>query len=115
MLGLLHKPQRAVYCLLLLLALVLGPRLSYANTKYPFFIGVSGGYGVSEWSLLTVDPTSAAAVAAPIDAKDGGFAGGFLLGYNISANFAMVFNYIWFPKTQVTFGPFNEYQNPPSC
>lgn len=82
---------------------------AFASVPNPIYIGISGGYGSTTWSQLTVNSSSPAAASSPIAANDDGFVWGFLLGYQFSKNFALEANYMNFPKSTITFAPFSFY------
>ncbi len=81
---------------------------------HPFYFGVEGGWGTTDWSHLTVRATNpddyiTLSLSAPTSATDKGPVYGFMTGYEINPHFAMEMNYMRFPNTTVIFDPFSLY------
>ncbi|MFK3617558.1 outer membrane beta-barrel protein [Coxiella burnetii] len=76
---------------------------------HPFYIGLSLGYGSTDWSQLVAKGTPMEipllAVSTPISAGDRGFLYGFVAGYELQPHFAIELNYTRFPNTTVVFDP----------
>ena len=78
--------------------------------SHPFYIGIEGGWGCTDWSQLRVRATNAdeyatLSLSAPITAGDKGITYGVMVGYEISPHFALEANYMRFPNTPVYFEP----------
>lgn len=84
-------------------------RMLTQHVNRPFYFGVSGGYGNTDWSKITTTPGSLAAPSAPIGATSGGFAYGLFAGYQFSKHFMIEGNYTRYPQTTVNFDPGNLY------
>lgn len=81
---------------------------------YPFYVGATGGYGTTDWSMLVTQEyvngaLNPAALSSPVLAKDKGITWGFLMGYQPSPVFALEVNYTRFPTSKITFAPFSAY------
>jgi opacity protein-like surface antigen len=89
-------------------------QVSYHN-PYPFYVGVSGGYGTTDWGMVTANEydsagfTNPVALSMPINAKDKGLTYGFIVGYQPSPMFAIEANYTRFPTSKLTFTPYSYY------
>ncbi|MCH9644869.1 MAG: outer membrane beta-barrel protein [Gammaproteobacteria bacterium] len=73
------------------------------HVKYPFYFGVGGGYGDSDWDELVTDPNAAASEAAPISAKSGGFTYKAFMGYQFTRHFAVEMGYTRYPRSVLGF------------
>ena len=74
-----------------------------------FYLGPSIGYGSTDWSFLTTDKNSAAAVSSPISASDEGMVYGLIAGYQINNYFAVEGSYMHYPQSKITFAAFSAY------
>lgn len=74
--------------------------------KYPFYIGLSGGFGVTTWDGLIPEPENlnfAMILATPSHADEGGLSWGVFAGYEISPYFALEATYSHYPDAKVYF------------
>lgn len=82
----------------------------YSLSYNPLYLGISFGYGSTDWSQLvakgTKDDTAMLATSALISARDHGFLYGLVLGY---PHFIFELNYTSFPNTTVYFPDGNIY------
>jgi hypothetical protein len=74
--------------------------------RYPFYVGITGGYGSTTWSGL-VPPgskaNSALALSTPIRVSEGGAMWGVVGGYEIIPQFAVELSYSRYPTATVYF------------
>lgn len=96
--------------LLLLLNCLLCLSTSYAAdnsvSQYPFYAGITLGYGSTTWGGLVPPPNKqnmAMAISTPIYVNEGGFVGGLFAGYEIIPAFAIEASYLRYPNAKVTF------------
>jgi hypothetical protein len=74
--------------------------------RYPFYVGLAGGYGSTTWNMLVPSAhkaNSAMALSTPTDVREGGFAGGVFAGYEIIPQFAVELNYTKYPQANLSF------------
>lgn len=74
-------------------------------TQYPFYIGISGGYGSTTWQGLVPKKANqnAIKIATPKRVTEGGYAGGIFLGYEFNPFFALEAGYNRYPDAKITF------------
>jgi len=107
-----QRLYRALICILLLMVVSLSWAIQVKETSSrPFYGGIIVGYGSTTWSKL-IDPYKEKFVTltTPIAAKDSGFGGGILIGWQLSRNFAAEFYYFRYPKSYITFKHYSLYQ-----
>lgn len=78
--------------------------------RFPFYIGVIGGYGSTTWDGLVPkdsNQNSAITISTPIDVKEGGGVWGGYAGYEVTPFFAFETMYMRYPYAQVFFDPFS--------
>lgn len=80
-----------------------------SKDRHGFYLGPSVGYGSTDWSFLTTDKDSAAAVSSPIAAKDKGAVFGGIIGYQFNNYFALEASYMHFSTSKITFAPYSAY------
>lgn len=74
--------------------------------RFPFYIGISGGYGTTTWNqLVSRNQTAAMTLATPIRAEEGGATWGVFGGYEFSPAFALEASYLHYPTEKVYFDP----------
>jgi hypothetical protein len=74
--------------------------------RYPFYVGVAGGYGSTTWGALVPSANksnSAMALSTPVNVNEGGWMGGAFAGYEIIPQFAVELNYTKYPQAYLTF------------
>lgn len=80
------------------------------SRSHPFYLGGLVGYGTTTWGYLA-DPTKKTEISTPVSAQEGGFAGGLLIGYEISPYFAFEGLYVHFPEADVDFSEWSLYNS----
>lgn len=88
--------------------LIMACHVAYAYTndtfRYPFYLGLTGGYGETTWEGL-VPPKNkqnfAMAMSAPVRVNEGGFVGGVFVGYEFLPVFAVELGYFSYPDATV--------------
>ena len=75
-------------------------------TDHPFYAGLLGGYGDTDWSRL-VSEDELTAEATPISASGDGFVYGAFVGYQPFHYFAFELQYMRFPDADLVFEPGN--------
>ena len=78
------------------------------SVDHPFYFGVQGGYGNTDWARL-VSQDDLSATATPSTATGDGFAYGLLTGYQITPRIALEADYLRFPDSDLTFVTPNIY------
>lgn len=76
--------------------------------KYPFFIGVTGGYGWTTWNGLVPSKDNqnfAISMSTPQNVTEGGALWGVFAGYEFLPSFALELAYMRYPNAKVTFDP----------
>lgn len=72
--------------------------------RYPFYIGITNGYGSTTWgNLVPKDPDSTMSIATPIRVHEGGYVGGFYAGYEIIPVFALELSYMHYPNAKLIY------------
>jgi hypothetical protein len=74
--------------------------------RYPFYLGVSGGFGSTTWFGLvpaTNKANSALALSTPTNVSEGGGMWGVFAGYEFLPEFALEFNYNHYPTANIYF------------
>lgn len=76
--------------------------------KYPFYVGVTGGYGATTWQGL-VPPAKkqnpAMAMSTPTNVSEDGAVWGLFAGYELLPYFALEAAYMRYPDAKVSFDP----------
>jgi hypothetical protein len=77
-------------------------------TQHPLYIGITGGWGSTDWSQVVVrsfsdDEKTTLALSAPTAAGDCGLVVGAMIGYEVASHFAFEANYMHFPTAKVVF------------
>ncbi len=78
------------------------------TTKYPMYIGLTGGYGSTTWQGLVStrnNETDAIIISTPKNVTEGGAIWGVFAGYEFTPFFALEGNYTHYPDAKVTFDP----------
>lgn len=73
---------------------------------YPFYFGISGGYGSTTWKGLVPSAdkqNEALSISIPINVQEGGEAWGAQLGYEFTPHFAIEASYKHYPKATIHF------------
>jgi len=72
---------------------------------YPFYAGLTIGYGTTTWSGLVAsdDDMIAMAVSTPTGVDEGGTIGGAFVGYELFPSFAVELSYTHYPNAKVYF------------
>jgi opacity protein-like surface antigen len=76
--------------------------------RYPFYAGITGGYGSTTWFGLVPaqnKANGALALSTPTNVSEGGGMWGFFAGYEFMQAFAMEINYNNYPRANVYFSP----------
>jgi hypothetical protein len=74
--------------------------------RYPFYVGITGGYGATTWGyLVPQDPNAAMSLSTPISVSEGGAAWGAQAGYEFGPHFALEAAYMRFPTARLYFSP----------
>lgn len=76
--------------------------------KYPFYLGVTGGYGWTTWEGLVPPPEKqniAMAMSTPTYVNEGGGLWGLFAGYELIPYFALEASYLKYPNAKVVFDP----------
>lgn len=81
---------------------------------HPFYIGVFGGYGNTDWSQLVARYNDQfeyflLSVSVPVSATDQGATWGFVTGWEVQPHFALEMSYARFPNTNVSFDQYSIY------
>lgn len=77
-----------------------------AADEFPFYLGVSGGYGTTTWNqLVSRNSTAAMSLSTPIRAEEGGMTWGIFAGYELIPSFALEGSYLRYPTATVYFDP----------
>ncbi|MDR3476428.1 MAG: outer membrane beta-barrel protein [Gammaproteobacteria bacterium] len=72
--------------------------------RYPFYVGVSAGYGATTWNhLVSTNQTAAMTLSTPIKTHENGAAWGFFGGYELMPTFAIEAAYTRYPSAKVYF------------
>lgn len=74
--------------------------------KYPFYVGIMGGYGSTTWQGLVPsleNQNVAMSISTPISVREGGGVWGVLGGYELTHFFAIETNYMRFPDATISF------------
>jgi hypothetical protein len=74
--------------------------------RYPFYVGVAGGYASTTWGALVPSANksnSAMALSTPVNVNEGGLMGGVFAGYEFIPQFAVELNYTKYPQATLTF------------
>lgn len=77
-----------------------------AAYSYPFYAGVSGGYGSTTWRGLvpsTDKQNDALSISIPIDVQEGGEMWGAQVGYEFTPHFAIEASYKHYPEAVIHF------------
>lgn len=78
------------------------------KSAYPFYLGITGGYGSTTWQGL-VPPENKQATAlllsTPSNVHEGGGLWGYFIGYEIIPHFALEASYTHYPNAKVMFDP----------
>jgi opacity protein-like surface antigen len=101
------KTNKLILILLSALCMSNASALS-GSFKYPFYAGITAGYGNTTWQGLVPDPNKNAAAmvfATPIRADEGGVLWGAAAGYEFNPYFALEGSYSRYPNAKVTFNP----------
>lgn len=80
------------------------------NSKfnYPFYVGVTGGYGATTWEGLVPSEKNqsvALSMSTPTSVTEGGTVWGVFAGYEFIPYFALEANYMRYPNAKVNFDP----------
>lgn len=73
---------------------------------YPFYAGISGGYGSTTWEGLVPSEekqNAAMSLSTPKLTREGGAVWGVFAGYELSPYFALEANYMRYPNAKVVF------------
>lgn len=74
--------------------------------KYPFYVGITGGYGSTTWGhLVPKDPNAAMSLSTPVSVNEGGTLWGVFGGYEFLPEFALEGSYSRYPITRMYFDP----------
>lgn len=74
--------------------------------RYPFYVGLLGGYGSTTWGgLVPQDPNATITLSTPISASEGGAVWGLLAGYEFIPQFGLEASYMHYPDAKITFDP----------
>lgn len=87
---------------LLLLLIFFFSAAVFAGVDHPFYVGIQGGYGNTDWARL-ISQDDASATATPEEATGDGFAYGGLVGYQFAERLAIEADYLRFPDSDLTF------------
>jgi opacity protein-like surface antigen len=74
--------------------------------RYPFYLGVTGGYGSTTWEGLVPtqnNQNAALIISTPTYIEEGGAVWGFFGGYEFLPNFALEGGYLRYPNASVYF------------
>ncbi len=80
--------------------------------RYPFYIGVTGGYGSTTWEGLVPtqsNQNAATIISTPTSIQEGGLVWGFFGGYEFIPAFALEGSYLRYPNASVNFSPRSLY------
>jgi len=74
--------------------------------QYPFYVGITGGYGTTTWNqLVSRNFTAAMVLSTPIGVEEGGAAWGLFAGYEFIPTFAVEASYLRYPSAKIVFSP----------
>src|SRR3990167_10058401 len=76
--------------------------------KYPFYVGLTGGYGWTTWGGLVPSEKNqsfAISLSTPLSTHEDGALWGAFAGYEIIPYFALEAAYMRYPNATVTFDP----------
>jgi hypothetical protein len=74
--------------------------------RFPFYVGISGGFGTTTWNqLVSRNQTAAMALSTPIRAQEGGAAWGIYAGYEFIPSFGVQASYMRYPSSKIFFDP----------
>src|SRR3990167_6469109 len=76
--------------------------------KYPFYLGITGGYGATTWEGLVPSKDNqnfAISMSTPQYVTEGGAIWGVVAGYEFVPYFALEAEYVRYPNATVTFDP----------
>ena len=104
------------------LGLMLGHIGAYAgdmgapSEKYPFYVGVNGGYGATTWKGLVPkidNQNMVLSMSTPVDVQEGGGVWGGVMGFEFSSHWGVELNYLAYPRATVLFneGSFFAFEN----
>lgn len=91
--------------------------ISEANAeryRYPFYVGLSYGYGSTTWEYLVPDENNVAlALSTPTKSREGGPAWGAIIGYELIPTFGLELAYQRYANANVTFDEYSliSYEN----
>jgi hypothetical protein len=75
-------------------------------SQFPFYLGISGGYGTTTWNqLVSRNQTAAMVLATPIRADEGGATWGIFGGYEFNPSFALEASFLRYPTAKIYFDP----------
>ncbi|OGT36463.1 MAG: hypothetical protein A3F11_11785 [Gammaproteobacteria bacterium RIFCSPHIGHO2_12_FULL_37_14] len=78
----------------------------FSHSTYPFYLGITGGYGSTTWEGLVPPRNKQAAallLSTPSDVSEGGGLWGYFMGYEIIPHFALEASYTHYPNAKVIF------------
>jgi len=76
--------------------------------RYPFYIGIIGGYGATTWEGLVPKKSknmAAIMMSTPVEVTEGGVVWGAYVGYEYNPYFALEGSYARYPNAKVSFDP----------
>jgi hypothetical protein len=85
------------------------PLSSVQTIKYPFYAGLTVGYGTTTWDGLVGTPDEAfvMSLSTPIGVDEGGTIGGGFIGYEVFPAFALEFSYTHYPNAKLYFDQYS--------
>jgi hypothetical protein len=99
---------RLIYILTILIGTAANTAYAYNGNpfKYPFYVGITGGYGMTTWEGL-VPPqdkqNDAMAMSTPKEVNEGGALWGIFAGYELLPYFAVELSYLRYPDATINF------------
>lgn len=81
---------------------------AYARSKFPFYAGLTAGYGSTTWGQLVPSKENknlALSFSTPIHVNEGGGIVGVFVGYEFIPFFALEASYTHYPRAKIFFDP----------
>jgi hypothetical protein len=74
--------------------------------RYPFYVGLLGGYGSTTWNgLVPENQNAATTLSTPTNVSEGGFTWGLFAGYEFIPQFALEAAYMRYQPAKLYFDP----------
>ena len=105
-----HNKSQSFLFSLLFLSIAYCHAGTEGKARHPLYAGLIGGYGSTTWQGLVPaekDKNPAITMSTPKTVEEGGFAWGFLAGYEFSPYFALEANYMRYPDSTVYFDEYS--------